>query len=730
MRARGFSANINSDVVITDGAARALDARLEIQTVATEVTVQATIANIIDTDVSVGPLAGKSLIDLPYSITMIPSELIQNQQASSLRELVKYMPSMQIQERGGSDVGRPQTRGFQGSVLDSTRFDGMNMVATTAHPMEMFDRLEVLNGISGSMTGMAPPSGSFNFIVKRATDVPIRNVTLKYDNQNSPAVIADIGQKFGGDKQFGVRVVGVYGDGKGYIDGSDLRRNLASMAFDWRFLKNTVAEVNFSYYSFEKKGFPASFSYGTIVNGVLVGLPDAPDASTPGFGQKWAGHELYTYTESFRIRHDFNENWRLTVGVLNQSAERGMFTVSNQFIDNNGNYTNPNMNVSVPSRWDATSDIAYLSGRFHTGSVLHEISAGTNGHELRAIGGGGTMRSIALPGTSTLDRPIIHDKPDLSYSGRVYQTSSSWQQSIMFNDVVTFNKQWTAMFSVSQGWLWNASFNSDGDRTPGVKDNGVSYGASLLFKPVDSITTYYTYGDSLEQGSSAPQVSTQYPNIQNPGETLRPFRSSQHEVGFKAQLSSRASFTAAAFRIERPFAFYDPTDNYFKELGNQRNYGLEISATGDVFEDLTVYGGITFLDPKLVKTVSPETSGKLLAGTPKVRSNLFIEYRLPQVRGLSFSANWNHTGERAADNTNAFWAAGYHTIDLGARFTTRFAERYPVTWRFSADNVGNAFYWASIFPGSVDGAGGATAASGSAFLGPTRTYMASMEIDF
>jgi iron complex outermembrane receptor protein len=56
---------------------------------------------------------------------------------------------MQIEARGGLEVGRPQTRGFQGSVVECSRLDGLNIVSTTAYPMEQFDRFEVLNGIAG-----------------------------------------------------------------------------------------------------------------------------------------------------------------------------------------------------------------------------------------------------------------------------------------------------------------------------------------------------------------------------------------------------------------------------------------------------------------------------------------------------------------------------------------------------------------------------------------------------
>ena len=725
-RARGFSTHLTNDVVITNGKSQTLNIKLAIRAVATEVTVQATIANIPDTDIDVGPLVSKKLIDLPYAITVLPSDLIENQQASSLRELIKYMPSAQIQERGGSDVGRPQTRGFQGDVTANTRYDGMNIVTTTSIPMEMFDRIEVINGLSGSMNGPTPPSGSFNFVIKRAPDAPLRRITLKYDNQNSPSILGDLGQKFGKDKQFGYRLTAVFNDGEGYVDGSSLRRGLVSMAFDWRFLKNTVAELNFSYYAFEKKGYSAGFGYGDAAP-----LPEPMDASVPGYGQKWAGHELYTNTESLRIRHDFNDNWHLTAGVLDQHAERGMLTVNNTMLDNNGNFRT-SVSPGVPSAWEVTSNIAYLNGSFRTGSVLHEIAFGTNGHQRRMVSGQAVqqMPSVTL-GTSNIAAPRLYDydpawSAHLDYS---YKSSINQQQMVLVNDTLTFDRHWSAVVSFGQAWIWTRGFNNSGNETSRRDDNGVSLGASLLYKPVEKVTTYYTYADSLEMGAVAPSL-TANPNIQNPGEAMAPYRSKSHEVGVKAEFSSRASFTIAGFHIERPFAFTDPRDAYFKVAGNQRNLGLEISATGDILQDLTVYGGLTVMDPKLRDTGYAATTDKEVVGQAKFRSNLFVEYRLPWLHGLTLNMNWHHTGKRAANDRNTLWVDGYHTVDLGARFTTRlFDERIPVTWRLDANNVGNTFYWASIFAGSTDGVI-SSSASNSAFLGPTRTYMASMQVGF
>ena len=90
-------------------------------------------------DIDIGPLGTKSWVDTPYSSTTVTKEMINNQQLQSVSEMMKYSPSTQMQARGGMDVGRPQSRGMQGSVVANSRLDGLNVVSTTAFPVEMLE---------------------------------------------------------------------------------------------------------------------------------------------------------------------------------------------------------------------------------------------------------------------------------------------------------------------------------------------------------------------------------------------------------------------------------------------------------------------------------------------------------------------------------------------------------------------------------------------------------------
>jgi len=658
-------------------------------------------------DVSIGPLGERKILDTPYSITVMPGDLMENQQMTTLKEVTKYLPSTQIEERGGPDLGRPQTRGFQGTVSENNRMDGMNIAVTTAYPMEQFEQIEVLNGLTGSLYGPGSPSGVFNFVLKRPTEQPLYRVNLGYGTEEQTTYHVDLGGPIG--NKLGYRVNLLYGDGEGYVDSSNLRRKLFSAAFDWRIFSRTVAELNFSYYDFNKKGYPGGFSYASNIK-----LPDAFDPTREGYGQSWAGSHLTTRTASMRIKHDFNPDWHLTAGFLDQVANRDMHSVTNTFLDSNGNYRTTFQPSS--SAWEVDSEVLYLNGRLQTWNISHDLMLGTNGHERRMMSGKVSSPKITL-GVASIDDPVTYDEPDWTVDSDRYKASVQRQQAITVGDTLTFNKYFSAMLSLSHSWLYTRNYDTGKSKISEYNDHGFSPMAGLMFKPLENMTAYVMYADSLQAGDTAPATA------ENANETLAPYRSEQWEAGLKVALN-KINLSGAVFRIERPFA-YTGSDNVFQEQGDQRNYGLELMASGEIFEGLTVYGGVAFLDPQLKDTANDDTSDKLVVGVPKKQANLLVEYRMPYISGLTPYLNLHYTGRRAANDTNESWTSSYTTVDLGARYTAKIMG-VESTWRFAINNLTDEEYWSSIFPGSINGTG----ASCSAFLGTPREVLASVELKF
>ena len=141
-----------------------------------------------------------------------------------MRELFRYIPSVQ-----GENI-RPQSRGLQAGVVQNTRIDGLNIAATTDYAIEQFDRIEVLNGLSGALYGPASPAGTFNYVFKRPTAAPLNAFTLAYASQDSLIEHADLSRRFGPDGMFGLRLNLLNQAGQNYVDDSGLKRRLISLA--------------------------------------------------------------------------------------------------------------------------------------------------------------------------------------------------------------------------------------------------------------------------------------------------------------------------------------------------------------------------------------------------------------------------------------------------------------------------------------------------------------------
>lgn len=661
----------------------------------------------------VGPLKRRALLDTPLAINVLDRTFIENRGATSLPDLLKYIPSAQMEARGGPDVGRPQTRGMQGNVVSNSHLDGMNIVATTSQPIEMIERLEVISGLTGAFYGPASPAGMFNFIQKRPTDTFFNRITGSWMNDSTLMAHGDFGGHVGAAKNFGYRVNLLKEKGDGYVKGSTLDRDLVSGAFDLHLSDKTVIELNASHYNFKKYGFPAGFGYGNTIR-----LPDAPDPTRPGYGQVFGGSELETTTYSGRIKHEFNENWSFTGGMLHQTADRMFQSVTNTMLDNAGNYRTSMSPSTAAGRFEVLSNTANLNGTVYTGGIKHELVIGTTGYTWDIYSAVNSSSTINF-GNSNIANPVQWPAPvGLVQDGLRYKGSSNSQQVAIFGDTITFNPYWSAMLVGSYNWIETKNYTATGASRPGYAAEGFSPTVAVMFKPVSNITTYVAYANSLEQGGSAPTGAA------NEGTTLAPYRSKQIEAGVKANFG-KVNATFAAFQLERPFAFTD-TDNVYKVQGMQENKGLEFGLYGEVFRNFNVYGGLTLLDPRLKDTGVPATSNTKVVGVPDTQANILMEYLVERFPGLVFSANVHYTGERAGNNINSFMVKGFTTIDLGVRYTMVLPDKNTATFRVLANNITNERYWLSIFPGSINGVVG----SNTAFLGAPREVRVSASVTF
>lgn len=351
---------------------------------------------------TLGNLGKQLLIDVPWSVQTMSAPLISHQQLKSVKDVYRYMPSVQ------GDGVRPQTRGMQGSVVQNHMIDGLNSVSTTEYAAEQFQSVEVLNGLAGSLYGPANPAGMFNLVSKRPLDTPLHRVTVGASTGNGTLTSMDFSGPIDDGDRVKYRLNLLNDEGHGYTRGSHKRRQLASLGLDFQLTDKTVLESNFSYYHYYEKGMPGSFALAPGVH-----FPSPLDASKSKYGQSYAGNDDETSTASLHIKHDFDGNWLLDVGVLRQIADRESTTVTNTLTDNRGNYMTTTSN-SAASRFTINSYMANLTGSFDTGWLGHDLSTGVRGFVWKnynpVAGGTFTLGKSSLDDNPVYSRPPYTDK--------------------------------------------------------------------------------------------------------------------------------------------------------------------------------------------------------------------------------------------------------------------------------------------------------------------------------
>jgi len=665
---------------------------------------------------SLGPLGTTPILNTPYSIAVLPLDLIQNSQAVNFKDVSKYLPLVGYQEQQGPDILRPQTRGLQGGNFQNSRLDGLTMFITVATALEQFQQIEVVNGLSASLYGPANPSGEFNFISKRPTENDLREVNVTYNSDSVGTAHVDLIGRFDNNGVVKYRFNGVFGEGDGYVEGSHRKRELGDLGIDVHAWESGIIELNFTDYRLTVLGYPGWFTYGE-----KIVLPATPNPQVQGFDQEYLGTDLKTQTSVARLKQNINSNWRFVVGVLNQDATRNITTQVNNLTNNAGAYTS-SIGATFAPRFVITSDSAYLNGDFTTFGIGHDLTIGTAGYRSSSYLLTNPRKPAGLLlGSASIASPALYPYPALGVpdSNANFDSSDTYQQGVNLNDTLTFNNYWAIRAGVSQDWFHVNNFVKTGARTTEYADHGVSPTGSILFKPAANMTAYFTFASSLQAGDLAPGGTL------NAGESLAPYRSTEYEVGYKASFG-RFDLTAAVFRIQRPFANIFAPTNTFEISGEQVNKGVEFSLVGEVLPGLTVYQGITLLDARLENTPLLATNDRIYVGAAKVKGNALFEYKIPTVPGLVAVFDYQVSGPRAANDSNSFYAAGYNLFDVGARYGSSILGT-AVTWRLAVDNVADRRYWSTIGPSNLTGA---NTGSLLAHFGTPRTVLASASIDF
>ncbi len=358
----------------------------------------------------------------------------------------------------------------------------------------------------------------------------------------------------------------------------------------------------------------------------------------------------------------------------------------NQQID--GTFT-PRMTNYSWEKHENYGGYIYLDTQFSTFVVDHKLTLGYSStlYEYFTRDDGSASRS----GTDSILLSEFKNIPEPEW-GSMGNAPKLSAQTIRFNNIlvgdnITFNDQWSAMVGLNYATTMNLGYGFYGDGNQYEK-SALTPTVSLLYKPIEAVTTYVSYMEALEQGTI---VGSTYANY---GEVLPPLVSKQYEVGAKYDINPNLLLSTALFRIEKANQYSDlatPIPSYVQD-GLQVHNGVELVLTGKITDNLTIMGGGTLMDINVEKSNNPALEGKKPTNAASRMGKIYAEYALPWIPGLSLTGGIYYTGERYADAANTDKIPSYTLYDIGARYSTRVLNK-ALTVRLNVINLTGKDYW-------------------------------------
>lgn len=692
--------------------------------VLTEIVVTADRKNSFSADyVQAGSFRGARNLDTPLTVSVVPEELIQAQQAKGLLDALRNTAGVTQAQTSTVVYNNLSIRGIPVDNRENYRLDGslpiLNLVDL---PLEDKDRVEALKGASALYYGFTTPSGIINMVMKRPTADPMLEVDTFGNDHGEVGGHVDASGTYG---MFGARINGVYADVDSGIADTLGQRSLISGAFDFKPSRQLTVTVDYEH--IEKTVNEPGIFLLTAPKSTIgdlypkIALPPLLDPST-NFGSNWGINHARETNVLANATYKINDAWSLTIAGGDSYLER---TRHFQTLTPTDLATGAGV-LSIglqDTRYENRSLRGEVAGTFYTGPFLHEVLFGA-ADNLKDTWAPGSQKANCLGGVTTspgaaCDQNFFTPHPIPIVTPLPLQVADTTRISDIGYyafDRVEFQK-WLQLLGGVRYSDYTESDVTRGATTYHATPTSYSWG--VVVKPRSWASVYGTYIEGLETTPAAPTTAL------NAGQQLPATFSTQYEAGLKLEPRKGLLFQAAWFDINRGSTYVNSATDIYIQDGRADYRGEELSLTGEVNRHLSLYLSALFLDARqtsgapttytfsnkkkqtVVETtptapagytfssVTPTVVGNVIENTPGTTLSAATEYRfLNWLPGFALTGGVYYVDKRAINALNEAFIPSYTTFDLGASYQAEI-YKHPTTFRINAQNLTNARYWAA-----------------------------------
>ena len=645
-----------------------------------------------------------SIRETPQSVSVITRQRMDDQGMNDLNDVVKYAPGITLRKFGG-DRQQFLARGFS---IDNLMYDGLpttlssfTLDTVAGADLAMYDRVEVVRGATGLMTGAGSPSATLNLVRKRPTATPQVSITTSAGSWDRYRTQVDASNRLNESGTLRGRIVAAYEDDKSYIDVRAKQRQTFYGVVEADLSDATTWTLGAS-----KQRDDATSDWGSLPagpNGENLHLPRSTFLSND-----WAYWDRDNVTLFTDLTTRFDNGWTSRLAFAKVWAESNTFSSylsavkGGGFAQSSGQYDTTDVQTNLDGS---------LSGPFQLFGREHELTVGASRRQEKFDQKGGFW-SKAIPIDIYNFDPGVIPKPDIA-DRTPYQSQNTATEEGIYA-AARFNPFDPLHVIIGTRLSWYDYDNRSGAGDYKVTQQVTPY-AGVIYDLNETYSVYASYTEIFK-----PQTQQDVA-----GSVLQPMTGESYEVGIKGEyFDGELNASLALFDMtqeNRAYALDTQPANClatnrtcYEAAGEVRSRGLDAEISGALTPDWQASAAYTLVLSQYVKDKAFDKGNLFAPNQPKhlfkAATTYHLQGNLHKARigadVLAQSKTYGRVGNGHAEQ------GAYGVVGLMAGY--RLDEHWDA--RVNLNNVLDQKYWQGI-----------PTASGSGTYGDPRNVMFSLK---
>jgi len=547
-----------------------------------------------------------TLRETPQSLTVFTRQRIEDFNLITVTEVFAQTPGVNVQQYDSNRV-LFNARGF---AITNFQFDGVPTQYTTGaggnsvlSDTSIYERIEVVRGATGLVTGAGDPSATINMVRKRPTEDFRASTSLSAGSWDYRRGEVDVSGPIALNGKIRGRLVGAYTDRESYVRFQHDKSPSLYGVVEADLTDNTRLRLGADYLRTDSQGGAWSAAPLFFRDGTRAELPRSYSAAA-----RWNRWERNSRNLFGVLEHDFGEGWVGRVAYNNRSTNTESLLLAGS---NSGGFVDKTtgLGLTISDTYTVTetreqSVDAYASGPFEAFGRQHELVVGGNvfSRDLRTLNAAITSRpygltafpsiyswtgDIGLPGVSNTGKPrTIANTTEAGLYAAV-RLNPTDRLKVIGGARFTDWDVHTDNFSATTG-----AFTSTTGR---YGENRISPYLGVLYDLARNLTAFVSYADVFQ-----PQNLKTKDN-----EQIAPKIGGNYEYGIKAEFFDKRLYaTLNGFYMQQDnVAEIDPTaplnslpdgTTAYRAVSGVKTQGAEIEVSGSVTKAWSITGGYTY----------------------------------------------------------------------------------------------------------------------------------------